>query len=121
MLAPVEQVGAMGAQSKASESEQAEECPPLGKTPDQGNWDLLSRGAGGAPTWKHLRPVSKLDCNGCFVVMEESVLVCGKCTLRLSGKVCEMERKHVRTVCQQFTLKWLTGEKRFCTKLTTFL
>lgn len=34
-----------------------------------------------ASTQRHQWQESEPDCNGCFVVMEEIVLVCGRCTL----------------------------------------
>lgn len=63
---------------------------------EQGEW---------ASTQKHQWQESEPNCNDCFVVMEQIILVCGRCTLSYPDKVFELASKHVRMMCQQIILK----------------
>ena len=59
--------------------------------------------------YRHLGQESAFDCDGCLLVVEKTVLVWGKCSLKYSGRM--LESKHVRTKCQQFTFEWFRGTK----------
>lgn len=97
----------MGARSRVSGSEQ--EGPSQEGTRSK-ELEPAEQGEG-ASTYRHLGQEATSDCDGCLLVMEKTVPVCGKCTLKYLGRMFELESKHVRTKCQQFAFRWFHGTK----------